>query len=317
MCPSTNHPAGHTETASAVPGSLTSSPVVDAHHHLWRYTASQFPWIDDRMAALQRDFSPADLMHAMQSAAVDRTVAVQARQSHEETATLLHAAAAHPQIAAVVGWLPLADRPALEKSLTLHGSHPLLAGARHVVQDEPPGFLHDPAFNVGVDLLTQADLAYDLLLRADQLEEAAIFVDRHPNQRFVLDHMAKPRIAAGVLHPWKTHLTRLAARPNLSCKVSGLVTEAHWNCWSPQNLKPYLDAAVDAFGTDRLMAGSDWPVCLLSSTYAHWWTTLRIYFAAFSREQQTAIFGGNATSFYRLQPSTVGVKEGHQRHADL
>ena len=258
-----------------------TSPVVDAHHHLWRYSAEEYDWIDDRMVELRRDFTAAELRGEMSSAEVDLTVAVQARQSLEETKFLLVQAEACQQIGGVVGWLPLRDAGQLSQSLELFGQHPLLVGARHVLQAEAPGFLEDAAWHHGIAALTGAGLTYDLLLRADQLQEGARFVDRHPNQRFVLDHLAKPRIADGVLEPWTRDLRELAKREHVWCKVSGMVTEADWQQWSLEGLRPYLDIAVEAFTPRRLMAGSDWPVCLLASTYGRWWSALREYLAAF------------------------------------
>lgn len=274
--------------------------VVDGHHHLWRYNAAEYGWIDERMRVLQQDFVPDHLDAAMRSAGVDVSVAVQARQTLEETRMLLTSAAHTTRIAAVVGWLPLGDAAGLAAALKEFAGASVLAGARHVVQGEPAGFLDDAAFNEGLHSITEAGLSYDLLIRADQLSEATRFVDRHGETRFVLDHMAKPLIAAGVLEPWASDIRELAQRPNVFCKVSGMVTEAAWDRWSLADLRPYLDIVIEAFGTERLMAGSDWPVCLVASSYAQWWTALRTYFAAFTDTQRDGIFGGNAEHFYRL-----------------
>ena len=276
------------------------SAVVDAHHHLWRYNGAEFEWIDDRMAMLRRDFGTAGLTAAMDGAGVGRSIAVQARQTLAETDALLAAAREHPRIAGVVGWLPLADRAALEAALAVYEDERLLVGARHVVQDEAPGFLDGVAFNQGIARLGALELTYDLLLRADQLQEAVRFVDRHPRQRFVLDHLAKPRIAAGELEPWRRDFCALAARENVSCKISGMVTEDDWARWSPTSLRPFLDAAVEAFGPYRLMAGSDWPVCLVATGYARWWQVLREYFAEFGRDEQEAVLGNTAALFYSV-----------------
>ncbi len=281
------------------------TPIVDAHHHLWHYNATEYDWLEDRMAMLRRDFTGADLEAAMDSAGVDFSIAVQARQSLEETRALLAVAASRPRVAAVVGWLPLSDPAALERSMREFASSGRLAGLRHVVQGEPEGFLDGREFNEGLRVITEASLAYDLLVRADQLEEATRFVDRHPHQRFVLDHLAKPYIAASLLEPWKTHLGELALRPNVACKLSGMVTEAVWDRWSLETLRPYMDAAVEAFGVDRLLVGSDWPVCLVASGYKQWWTTLRSYFTPFSEDERRACFGGNAISFYGLELASI------------
>jgi L-fuconolactonase len=271
---------------------------IDAHHHLWRYTPEEYAWIGDEMMPLQRDFLPDDLCAELRSANVDAAVAVQARQTLEETTWLLACAAATPEIAAVVGWLPLkADNISF---LLGEIVSPHLAGLRHIVQAEPDGFLDDPAFDRGIAHLTTRGLTYDVLIYERQLPEAIRFVDRHPRQAFVLDHAAKPRIAAGDLEPWATHIRELARRPNICCKLSGFVTEANWTAWNLNILRPYLDVCVEAFGADRLLAGSDWPVCLVASSYAGWWAVLDEYFSAFSASEKQKVFGANAAAFYHL-----------------
>lgn len=274
-------------------------PVIDSHHHLWRYMPEEFGWLDEPMAELRRDFLPKDLDVDLASAGVDGTVAVQARQSLEETRWLCGLADGSESIRGVVGWAPIA---APEFAGVLEGVRglPRLVGLRHVVQGEATGFLDGPAFNAGIALLAGAGLTYDLLILERQLEETVRFVDRHPAQAFVVDHVAKPRIAAGELEPWRSQMRELARRPNVMCKVSGMVTEADWRNWSLEGLRPYLDVCVDSFGPARLMAGSDWPVCLVASSYAGWWAALREYFAGFTEAERDAIFGGNAIAFYEL-----------------
>ena len=280
--------------------SLHPGSVIDAHHHLWHYTAAEFDWIDDRMDALRRDFTTEDLCMATRTAGVNRTVAVQARQSLDETDMLLRAAMAAPEIAGVVGWLPLADPRALEAALSRYAGSTLLVGARHVVQAEPDGFLDGGLFNQGMDALREAGLTYDLLLRAGQLKEAARFVDRHPQVKFVVDHIAKPAIAARELEPWCTELRELSRRPNVFCKVSGMVTEDRWNEWSLASLRPYLDIVFEAFETGRIMVGSDWPVCLVATSYARWWDTIRTFLSEFSISERNAVLGDNAMHIYAL-----------------
>jgi L-fuconolactonase len=271
---------------------------IDAHHHLWHYTPEEYGWITDEMAALRKDFLPNDLRTALRSAHVDAAIAVQARQTVEETEWLLACADAAPEIAAVVGWLPLKADNLSELLDTVHS--PRLAGLRHIVQAEPDGFLDDPAFDRGIAHLTARGLTYDVLIYERQLPEAIRFIDRHPRQKFVLDHAAKPRIAAGELEPWATHIRELARRPNICCKLSGLVTEANWSTWTLDTLRPYLDTCAAAFGADRLLAGSDWPVCLAASSYAGWWAVLDEYFFAFGASEKEKIFGANANTFYHL-----------------
>jgi L-fuconolactonase len=276
------------------------SPVIDSHHHLWRYFPTEYGWIDDTMAALRRDFLPADLVDELTQAKIDGAIAVQARQTLEETQWLLELAQTCPQIRGVVGWAPIAS-PTFEASLPQLATQPKLVGLRHVVQAEPAGFLDAPDFNRGIRALRQTSLIYDILIFERQLEEATLFVDRHPQQAFVLDHIAKPKIAAGELEPWRTCINELSKRPNVSCKISGMVTEDSWSTWSLESLRPYLDAVVESFGPDRLLAGSDWPVCLVATTYTRWWQTLRDYFAKFSPNDRTKIFGANATRIYNLK----------------
>jgi L-fuconolactonase len=272
--------------------------------HLWHYTPEEYEWIGEEMMPLRRDFLPEDLRAALRSANVDATIAVQARQTVEETRWLLACAVEAPEIAAVVGWLPLkADNLS---SLLDEVSSPRLAGLRHVVQGEPDGFLDDPEFDRGIAHLTARGLTYDVLIFERQLAETIRFVDRHPRQQFVLDHAAKPRIAASELEPWATHIRNLAQRPNICCKISGLVTEAQWNAWNLDTLRPYLDICVEAFSADRLLAGSDWPVCLVASPYADWWATLEEYFVAFSADEKRKIFGANTAAFYHF-PATSSL----------
>lgn len=276
-------------------------PAIDAHHHLWRYSAAEYDWITEEMRPLQRDFLPGDLRREMAGAGVRATVAVQARQSAQETEALLHFAAEHPWIAGVVGWAELAaeDFPAqLERLLR----EPKLKGLRHVLQSEPdPAFALRRDFERGLSAMKGSGLVYDILIYAPQLPMAAELADRHPEQAFVLDHLGKPRIAAGEISPWREELRELARRPNVWCKVSGMVTEADWQRWTPEGLRPYLDAALEAFGPRRLLAGSDWPVCTLAASYSRWWQVLREWAAALSASEQEAIFARNAAEVYRLE----------------
>jgi L-fuconolactonase len=251
------------------------------------------------MALLRRDFLPDDLAAAMTSAGVDGAVAVQARQTLEETQWLLGLAAQKPEMLGVVGWAPIAD-DGFAATVEQLAAEPKLVGLRHVVQGEPDGFLDGEAFNRGIAALGGSGLVYDVLIFERQLSEAIRFVDRHPNQAFVLDHIAKPKIVAGEIEPWRGLLKELARRENVTCKVSGMVTEADWKHWSPASLRPYLDATVEAFGPERLLAGSDWPVCLVASGYALWWSVLREYFAGFSESERTLVFGGTAAEVYGL-----------------
>ncbi len=283
---------------------------IDAHHHLWRYAKNEYPWIDGKMAALARDFLPADLEEVTAACGIQGTVAVQARQSLEETKWLLDLAEQTHLIRGVVGWAPIAsaDFPAVLERLRPFGK---LKGLRHVVQDEPDDeFLLGVQFNAGIAALRRYSLVYDILIFERQLPAAIRFVDRHPNQIFVLDHIAKPRIREHQVEPWKTNIREMARRENVYCKVSGMITEADWATWSEKDLRPYFDAVLQAFGPRRLMAGSDWPVCTLAASYQRWYSTLQELLRPLSAQEQGMIFGEVATSVYGLSPSESAGKKG-------
>lgn len=273
---------------------------IDAHQHLWAFDEAEYGWIVEAgLEGLRRDFLGADLEALLEAHGIDGSVAVQARQTEEETRFLLESARAHPRILGVVGWVDLADERAREDALDRFGADPLLVGVRHVVQDEPDGFLDHPAFRAGVAALGGRGLVYDLLVYERQLEEALRFVDALPDGLpIVLDHIAKPRIADGALEPWRERFTDLARRPNVTCKVSGLVTEADHAAWTEDGLRPYLDVALEAFGPGRLMFGSDWPVATLAATYGRWLGVVEAWAAPLSEEERAALFGGTAARVY-------------------
>ncbi len=219
------------------------STVIDAHHHLWRYSSDEFGWIDDGMAILRRDFLPEDLMLELSRAKVDGAVTVQARQALEETRWLLELARDCSAIRGVVGWAPIAVAD-FEVTLNQLVGESKLIGLRHVVQAEPNGFLDANDFNRGIRTMRGSGLVYDVLIFERQLEEAIRFVDRHPQQVFVLDHVAKPKIASGELEPWRGRIRELSKRANVACKISGMVTEDSWSGWSVESLRPDLDVVV-------------------------------------------------------------------------
>jgi L-fuconolactonase len=273
---------------------------IDAHHHLWRYTAAEYEWIDDTMQVLRRDYLAADLIREMAAADVDGAVVVQARQTLEETRWLLDIAEDCEAIRGVVGWAPIAGEnfPAMMEEFE---DRPKLKGLRHVIQGEKdPDYILREDFNAGIRALAGSGLVYDLLVLAHQLPKTIEFVDRHPEQVFVLDHLAKPLIRDGLLEPWATQMRELGRRENVWCKLSGMVTEADWKTWDDASLKPYLDMAVEAFGINRVMVGSDWPVCLVASGYSQWFEVLRRYFGSFAEAEREAVFGGNAVKIYGL-----------------
>ncbi len=272
---------------------------VDAHFHTWHFRAEEFGWIPDRAAALRRNFLLPDLQEVMREAGVGGAVAVQARRSVEETRFLLALDPGREVVRGVVGWASLVDDQ-LDRMLAEFAGERRLVGLREVIEAEPAGYLDQPAVDCGVRLVTERGSVFDLLVRADQMEEALRFVSRHPRQRFVLDHAAKPRIAEGLLEPWRRWLGELARHENVFCKLSGMVTEARWDAWDLGTLQPYLDAIVEAFGAGRLMVGSDWPVCTLATSYAGWWQVVEQYIAPWSETERAAVLGGNAVRWYGL-----------------
>jgi L-fuconolactonase len=274
---------------------------IDAHHHFWCYTPAEYGWIGEGMVRLRRDFLPPDLEAETRPAQVDGAVTVQARQSLEETRWLLGLAKQYPFLSGVVGWLPVASDD-FPSHLQQFSSMPELKGLRHVIQDEPDDYyILREDFNRGIAALRGTQLVYDILIYEKHLPQTIQFVDRHPHQIFVLDHIGKPRIGQGLLDPWRTHILELAKRGNVCCKISGMVTEANWQTWSPDDLRPYFDVVLEAFGPQRLMMGSDWPVCLLATTYARWLQTLEALIRPLSIDERSRILGETATEVYRLQ----------------
>ena len=272
---------------------------IDSHHHFWRYSSNEYPWIGDDMKTLRRDFLPPDLKATIDEAGIEGVVSVQARQSLEETRALLGFARDNPWILGVVGWVPLASAD-IENVLDEVTSQDKLKAVRHVVQGEADGFLEGAAFNAGIRALEQTGLLYDLLVVERQLPEAIAFVDRHPNQRFALDHIAKPLIKDETFEPWQTHIRELARRPNVTCKVSGMVTEADFHSWTPGALRPYFDVVLEVFGPGRLMFGSDWPVCLAACSYARWIETVEAWTNELSADERVQVWGETARAVYGL-----------------
>ena len=277
-------------------GAKPPGQMIDAHQHFWRYDRDEYNWIDESMAAIRRDFLPRDAKRDMDRAGVDGSIAVQARQTPDETRWLLDLAREHPFLRGVVGWIDL--RADVDAQLAAFGDDRVLAGVRHIVQAEPDGFLEQPSFLAGLARLEPAGLAYDILVYARQLPQAVAFARRFPRQRFVLDHLGKPEVRAGEIREWQRQLAALAALPNVCCKLSGLVTEADWRAWTPGQLRPYLDTALDAFGPDRIMIGSDWPVCLVAAPYADAIGLVREAVDEYSAAEQQRMLGGTAIDFY-------------------
>ncbi len=273
---------------------------IDTHQHFWTFEQEHYAWIAPTMGGLRRDFGPADLQPLLRSAGVDGSVAVEARGHLDETRNLLRIAAETPFVRGVVGWLPLTE-PGVGALLEEYSSQPKLRGLRHWLGPESdPHYMADEALHRGLSLLAPLGLSYDLMLWPPQLGAVAAFVDRHPQQVFILDHFAKPYIKDAKIEPWRRELGELARRPNVYCKLSGLTTEARHEAWTLEDLRPYLDAALEAFTPRRLMFGSDWPVCTLATSYTRWVETVAAYIAPLSAAEQDRIMGGTAADAYRL-----------------
>jgi L-fuconolactonase len=274
---------------------------IDAHQHFWRYNRDEYGWIDNSMTALRRDFLPEDLKPELRRAGFDAAIAVQARQSLDETRWLLELAGAEPAIFGVIGWVDLRS-PAVRDQLAEFAKHPKFLGVRHVVQSEPDDrFLLRPDFLRGISGLEEFGLTYDILIYTKHLPVAAEFVGRFPRQKFVLDHLAKPPIKTRQLQPWEGGIRAIARFPNVMCKVSGLVTEADWKNWKPEHITPFLDVAFDAFGPERLMIGSDWPVCAVAASYEQTMKLVETYLQQFSERDRNFVLGGNAQKLWCVE----------------
>jgi L-fuconolactonase len=281
-------------------------PRIDAHQHFWIYNDREFAWLDDSMSALRRNFLAEDLQPELKANDFQGSVVVQTRQTLEETRWLLGLAECNSSILAVVGWADLCSLD-IAAQLRQFAANPKLVGLRHIVQSEPDDrFLLRPEFLRGISALEEFDLAYDILIYAKHLPVAIEFVEKFPRQRFVLDHMAKPPIKAKEIDSWADGIRRLSAFPNVFCKMSGLVTEADWQRWTADDIAPYLEVVFDSFGPDRLMIGSDWPVCLVAASYAQVMALIRDYILRRAPDRASDVLGGNAQRFWRLPRRAVG-----------
>lgn len=277
-----------------------SNVKIDSHQHFWNYHPSTHEWIGPSMEVIKKDFLPADLYPLLQQNDMDGCVAIQAQQSETETLFLLDLAKQHPFIKGVVGWLDLCAEDIGEK-LQAYAKNPLLKGLRHVVQDEPDDyFMLRPEFQRGLSLLEKYGLTYDILIYPKHLSPALELVKLFPDQSFVLDHIAKPNINGKIDPNWEHYLGELGKRKNVYCKASGMVTEAAWGKWSKSDFIPYLDVVFDSFGAERIMFGSDWPVCLLSAEYKQVKDILTQYLTKYPKEIQEQVMGLNAEKFYRI-----------------
>jgi len=275
--------------------------ILDSHHHLWKYAPEAYGWMDGTMEVLKKDYLPGDLEPLLQKQGVSGTVVVQARQSLEETEWLLELAEEHAYIQGVVGWVDLCS-PLLGEQLERFAGNPKLVGVRHVVHDEPDDdFMLRADFRRGLGKLQTHALVYDLLLFPKHLNRATGLVKSFPEQRFVLDHLGKPPIKSGRIEPWKSDMAELAAMPNVWCKLSGMVTEADPVSWKQEDFLPYMAAVLESFGPERVMLGSDWPVCELAGTYGEVMEIVLKFISSLSKEEQMMICSQNAIDCYQLQ----------------
>ncbi len=271
---------------------------IDAHQHFWKYGPASYGWISDKMQGLKRDFLPMDLKPLLTADGFSGSIAVQARQDLDETRWLLELADNNEFIKGVVGWVDLCSRE-LPAQLEEFTANPKFIGVRHILQDEPDDeFMLDPVFQTGIARLAERGLTYDLLLHPRHLPVAVKLVREFPKQRFVLDHIAKPEIADGLMEPWARDICELARFDNVFCKLSGMVTEARWKQWKPEDFRPYLDVVCEAFGKGRIMIGSDWPVCTLSATYAETVGIVTEYMKRSMPDATEGILGVNCAGFY-------------------
>ena len=280
---------------------------IDSHQHFWRYDAARDAWITDSMAILKRDFLPEHLAPESDANGIDASIAVQADQSENETTFLLGLAENHKRIVGVVGWVDFLS-PRVAERLEYFSRFSKLRGFRHVAQSEPDDrFLAREHFVKGVEQLRAFGFTYDILIYPRQLPAAIELVTQLADQRFVIDHLAKPEIKSGKTSPWAAQIKEIAQNKNVFCKISGFVTEADWKHWKSDDFKPYLDVAFSAFGADRLMFGSDWPVCLLAATYGQVKQLVDNYVEGFSQSVKDKIFGGNAAHFYGVKTAQHGL----------
>jgi len=273
---------------------------IDSHQHFWKFDPIRDSWIDDSMKKIQRDFLPEDLLPLLSQNQFLGCVAVQASQSEEETNFLLDLASKNDFIKGIVGWVDLRAENISER-LNHFFKYEKLKGFRHVVQGEPDDFMFGKEFRNGITALKQFDFTYDILIFHRQLPAAIDLVKSFPEQNFVIDHIAKPDIKLGDIESWKKGIEEIAKFNNVSCKISGMVTEADWNAWKPSDLKPYLDVIFENFSVDKILFGSDWPVCNVAADYNTIVKTLEDYISKFSIENQNKIWSENAKAFYKLK----------------
>lgn len=273
--------------------------IIDTHQHFWKYNSTDFGWVTDDMQVLRKDYLPDELEVILKNNQVNGCIAVQADQSETETNFLLELAASNSFISGVVGWIDLRN-PFLDERLQHYNQFPKLKGFRHILQSEEPAFMLQDDFLNGINLLQKYNFTYDILIYPKHLAAALELAKQFPQQSFVIDHMAKPNVNHKEIHEWEKGIRAISNCTNVYCKLSGLVTEANWQTWTNQDLLPYINIIVQAFGIDRIMFGSDWPVCLLASSYDRWLSVVKDFFSEYTIADQEKIFSQNAINFYHL-----------------
>lgn len=290
--------------------------MIDTHVHFWNYNKIKDAWITDEMKLLQKDFLPQDVNPVLEENKVNGVIAVQADQSENENEFLMALCYNNSYIKGIVGWVDFQNEK-IENKLLYYSKFPVIKGFRHIVQGEPNGFLKNKNFLRGIELLQKYNFTYDVLIYENQLPEAIEFVNNFPEQKFIIDHCAKPDVRNGSIDKWKSCIEEISKNKNVYCKLSGLTTEAHWNTWEEKDFYPYLDIVFKNFGTDRLLFGSDWPVVLISGGYFKWQALLQNYMSDFSREEKEKVFERNAIEFYNLkekQKALQGSKKTASPH---
>lgn len=274
--------------------------IIDSHNHFWKYDPLTHDWIDESMGVIRRDFLPAGFEPVLVQNGIDGTIAVQADQSEQETFFLLELGEKDSRIKGVVGWVDLRSDHIFER-LKYFSQFEKLKGFRHIIQSEPdPNFMLDVKFRNGISLLSEFGYTYDLLIYPQQMGAALKLIELNPQQSFVIDHLAKPNIKAGKIDLWRDLIIQIGRHKNVMCKLSGMVTEADWQAWGETDFEQYIDVVVKAFGIDRVMFGSDWPVCLLAASYGQVKNILANYFSSFPLADRQRVFAQNAIDFYQL-----------------
>ena len=273
--------------------------MIDTHVHFWQYNKVKDAWITDDMKILQKDFLPPDFVPVLKENNIEGVIAVQADQSENENEFLIGLSESNPSIKGIVGWVDFQNKN-IENRLLYYSKFSVVKGFRHIVQAEPAGFLKNKDFLEGVGLLRKYNFTYDILVYENQLQEVIQFVKKFPGQKFMIDHCAKPNVKLKSVDAWKKAIEEIAGFDNVYCKLSGLTTEADWTSWKEEDFYPYFDCVTKAFGTARLVFGSDWPVVNISGGYLIWKNLVENYMRNFSAEDNEKVFKKNAIEFYNL-----------------